>query len=102
MLMTDERSPPITLYRLQGCPYCERVVRALDEFGLKYQSRFVEPRHSRRNIVRRVTGGRTVPAIVDDRSAVVMNESENIVEYLKSTYSNERSERVLKPPEETA
>jgi glutathione S-transferase len=81
---TDE--PPITLYRLQACPFCERVVRKLDEYDLDYHSRFVEPMHSDRNVVKRVSGARTVPAIVDESTGVTMSESANIVEYLDKTY----------------
>ncbi|GAB3414725.1 glutaredoxin [Haloparvum alkalitolerans] len=76
----------ITLYRLQACPYCERVVRTLDELGLDYHSRFIEPMHSERNVVKRVSGKRSVPAIVDERTGVTMSESANIVEYLEATY----------------
>ena len=77
---------PIVLYRLQACPYCERVVRVLDDLGLDYRSRFVEPMHSDRNVVKRLTGKRPVPAIVDDRTGVTMSESANIVDYLRATY----------------
>ena len=78
--------PAITLYRLQACPYCERVVRTLDEHGLEYESRFIEPMHSERDVVKRISGKRTVPAIVDERTGVTMSESANIVEYLERTY----------------
>jgi glutathione S-transferase len=81
---TDD--PPITLYRLQACPFCERVVRTLDEYDLEYHSRFVEPMHSERNAVKRLTGKRTVPAIVDENTGVTMSESANIVEYIEKTY----------------
>lgn len=77
---------PITLYRLQACPFCERVVRRLDEYGLDYRSRFVEPMHSDRDVVKRVSGSRTVPAIVDPSTGVTMSESANIVAYLDATY----------------
>jgi glutaredoxin len=83
--MTD---PQITLYRLQACPYCERVVRTLNRFGLEYQSRYVEPMHSERNVVKRVSGARSVPAIVDRETGVTMSESANIVEYLEGTYGD--------------
>ncbi len=76
----------ITLYRLQACPYCERVVRALDEYDLDYTSRFVEPMHGDRDVVKRVSGKRTVPAIVDENTGVTMSESANIVDYLEKTY----------------
>jgi glutathione S-transferase len=81
---TDE--PAITLYRLQACPFCERVVRKLDEYDLDYRSRFVEAMHSERDVVKRISGKRTVPAIVDENTGVTMSESANIVEYLDNTY----------------
>lgn len=78
--------PSITLYRLQACPFCERVVRRLQAYDCPYESRFVEPRHSARDVVKRVAGVRTVPAIVDESTGVTMAESENIVAYLDRTY----------------
>jgi glutathione S-transferase len=80
--------PTITLYRLQACPFCERVVRVLTDLGLDYESRFVEPLHSERNAVARLTNKRTVPAIVDEQTGVTMSESANIVEYLEKTYGS--------------
>ncbi|QIB72998.1 glutaredoxin [Halogeometricum borinquense] len=81
-------TPAITVYRLQACPYCERVIRVLQELDVPYQSRFVEPMHSDRNVVKRISGKRTVPAIVDDETGVTMSESANIVEYLQHTYGD--------------
>lgn len=82
----SESEPPITIYRLQACPFCERVVRALTDLDLEYRSRYIEPLHSERNAVKRVSGARTVPAIVDRNTGVTMAESANIVEYLEHTY----------------
>ena len=87
--MSNAAEPPITVYRLQACPFCERVVRKLDEYGLDYHSRFVEPMHSDRNVVKRVSGSRTVPVIVDRATGVTMSESANIVEYLDTTYGGD-------------
>ncbi len=84
--MSNADEPPITLYRLQACPFCERVVRKLEEYGLEYHSRFVEPMHSDRNVVKRISGTRTVPVIVDEATGVTMAESDNIVAYLETTY----------------
>ena len=81
-------TPPITIYRLQACPFCERAVRTLNELGLDYRSRFVEAMHSERDVVKRVSGKRTVPAIVDENTGVTMSESANIVEYLEATYGD--------------
>jgi len=86
--------PSITVYRLQACPFCERVTRVLDDLELDYRSRFVEPMHSERNVVKRLTGKRTVPAIVDEETGVTMSESANIVDYLERSYGEgEGSER---------
>jgi len=85
--MSDE--PAITLYRLEACPYCERVVNRLDEYDLDYESRFVEPMHSDRDVVKRISGKRSVPAIVDENTGLTMSESGNIVEYLDRTYGEE-------------
>jgi glutathione S-transferase len=84
----DTAEPAITLYRLQACPFCERVVNKLHEYDLEYTSRFVEAMHSDRDVVKRVSGSRTVPAIVDETTGVTMSESARIVEYLERTYGN--------------
>lgn len=93
--------PTITLYRLQACPFCERVVRLLEEYDLDYTSRFVEPRHSKRNAVKRESGVRTVPVIVDERTGVTMAESGNIVEYLDATYGGTEPKVDAKTPSES-
>ncbi len=87
----SEGTPAITLYRLQACPYCERVVRVLQDLDIPYRSRFVEPMHADRNVVKRISGKRTVPAIVDDHTGVTMSESANIVDYLQAEYGDEVS-----------
>jgi glutathione S-transferase len=79
----------ITVYRLEACPFCERVIRLLEELELSYQSRFVEPMHSDRDVVKRVSGKRTVPALVDENTGVTMSESGNIVTYLRQTYGSD-------------
>jgi glutathione S-transferase len=84
--------PPITLYRLQACPFCERVVRKLNEYGLEYDSRFVEPMHSERDVVKRESGVRTVPVIVDENTGLTTAESANIVEYLDAVYGDQTAQ----------
>lgn len=88
MAATADDETAITLYRLQACPFCERVVRTLDAYDIEYESRFVEPMHSDRDVVARLTGKRTVPALVDRNTGVTMSESANIVDYLDNTYGS--------------
>ncbi|MFC4436548.1 MULTISPECIES: glutaredoxin family protein [Natrialbaceae] len=77
----------VTLYRLEGCPYCEVVVDRLEELDVEYESIWVEGLHSKRDEVKRVSGQRGVPVVVDDEYGVTMPESERILDYLESTYA---------------
>lgn len=76
-----------TLYRLEGCPYCEHVVDRLDELDLNYDSVWVEGKHSRRNAVKAVSGQRQVPVLVDEEKGVTMAESKRIIEFLDKSYA---------------
>lgn len=78
----------LTLYRLEGCPFCELVVEDLEERGLDFESVWVEGRHSNRDEVRRVSGQRVVPVLVDEEHGVTMAESERILEFLETTYGD--------------
>ncbi len=77
----------MTLYRLEGCPYCELVVDRIDELDIDYESVWVEGLHSRRNEVARVSGQRQVPVVVDEDRGITMAESERILEYLDQSYA---------------
>lgn len=76
------------LYRLEGCPYCERVVDRLDELDLDYDSVWVEAMHSRRNAVKEVSGQRQVPVLIDNTYGVTMAESDRILEFLDATFED--------------
>lgn len=78
----------ITLYRLEGCPYCEFVVDTLDELGVEFDSVWVEGLHSKRDAVKEITGQRQVPVLVDDAYGVSMSQSSRIIEYLNTTYGD--------------
>lgn len=90
----------ITVYRLEACPFCERVIRLLEDLDLSYHSRFVEPMHSDRDVVKRISGKRTVPALIDGNTGVIMSESGNIVTYLEQTYGPNSETSTEKPMEE--
>ena len=72
----------IIVYELEGCPYCELVADRLDERGIEYESVWVDSLHSDRDEVKRVSGQRLVPVLVDEDAGVTMPESENILEYI--------------------
>jgi glutaredoxin len=78
----------ITLYALDGCPYCEDVHDALQAHDVDYDTIWVEGLHSERDEVKRVSGQRAVPVLIDDERGVTMNESENILTYVERTLAN--------------
>jgi len=78
----------ITLYQLDGCPYCEGVADRLSELDVQYDPIWVDALHSERDEVRRVSGQRAVPVLVDDQYGVTMAESERILEFLNATYAD--------------
>ena len=75
----------IELYALDGCPYCEKVHDALEDRGIEYETQWVEALHSERDEVKRVSGQRAVPVLIDDEAGVTMAESERILEYVETS-----------------
>jgi glutaredoxin len=75
----------ITLYALDGCPFCEKVSDALDEHGIDYETEWVDALHSDRDVVKRVSGQRGVPVLVDEERGVTMSESDNVLDYVERT-----------------
>lgn len=45
--------------------------------------------HSDRSVVKRITGARTVPVLIDDQTGAVVAESDTIVTYLQKTYGDQ-------------
>ena len=76
----------ITLYALDGCPYCEKVADRLDEVGVDYETIWVDALHSQRDEVKRVSGQRAVPVLVDEDRGVTMAESDRILEFIERSY----------------
>ena len=79
----------LTLYELEGCPYCAKVITKLDELGLDYDSVMVPSSHADRTEVKEISGQTGVPVLVDEAHDVEgMPESDDIVEYLDATYGD--------------
>ena len=77
----------LTLYELDGCPYCAKVTTKLEELGLEYDSVMVPAAHSERTEVEEISGQTGVPVLVDeDHDVEGMPESDDIVAYLEETY----------------
>ncbi len=75
----------LTLYALDGCPYCEAVMETLDEHDLAYETIWVDSEFSKRDEVKAVSEQRGVPVLADDERSVVMTDAANIQEYIQFT-----------------
>ncbi|MFN2354974.1 MAG: glutathione S-transferase N-terminal domain-containing protein [Desulfopila sp.] len=75
----------IQLYLWQSCPFCQKVVRAAGELGLKegveYTVVAAGPGTEGRKVVEKTGGKAMVPFLVD--GDVAMYESDDIVAYLR-------------------
>lgn len=79
----------LTLYELEGCPYCAKVKDKLADLDLEYDSVMVPRSHSERTEVEEISGQTGVPVLVDPEHDVDgMPESDDIVAYLEETYGN--------------
>ncbi|WP_232701747.1 glutathione S-transferase N-terminal domain-containing protein [Halobacterium wangiae] len=79
----------LELYVQPLCPYCRKVKRVLDELGLEYTTHRVSFFKFRRDEVRELSGQSQVPVLVDtDHGVEGMNESDDIVAYLRETYES--------------
>lgn len=74
-----------TLYALEGCPYCEAAMAALDDADAEYETRWVDARFSTRGAVKRVSGQREVPVLVDEATGAVLTTPESIDAYVERT-----------------
>lgn len=78
----------LVLYELDGCPYCAKVKRKLDELDIEYESRMVARSHSERDEVEAVSGQTGVPVLIDEEHGIEgMPESDDIVAHLESAYA---------------
>lgn len=76
----------IELYINTRCPYCQKVLKAADQFGLKDGEDFKTVDATTgtpgREVVLRVGGKGMVPFLIDGKTS--MYESDDIVTYLKT------------------
>lgn len=73
------------VYQFEGCPFCSKVRTKLTELQIDFIARQVKPNGNREK-VEELSGQTGVPVLVDHENDVVMNESDDIVDYLEEHY----------------
>jgi len=80
----------INLHISQGCPFCQKVLKAAEEMGLKEGVDYITvnsaPGTAGRERVLEVGGKGMVPFLIDGDHS--MYESDDIIEYLRSRQKN--------------
>ena len=78
---------PLELWNYEGNQFARLVREALTELELPHVLRAAGKGSPRREALRELSGGTTVPFLVDPNSGAAMGESLDIVRYLFSTYA---------------
>ncbi|MFB6189949.1 MAG: glutathione S-transferase N-terminal domain-containing protein [Candidatus Nanohaloarchaea archaeon] len=74
----------LEVYQFEGCPFCSKVREKMNDLGLDFIARSVDP--DDRSRVEEVSGQTGVPVLKDPNRDVVMPESDDIIEYLEEHY----------------
>jgi glutaredoxin 3 len=74
----------ITLYHLDGCPWCALVTDKLEDLGLAWKSKEVSNPKNRKELEKKRNGSTTVPYIVV--GDMEMGESADIVDFLEEQF----------------
>jgi len=77
---------PLTLYNMEGSPYCRKVREALTELDLEYVVRNVPKGSPKRAALVERGGKMQVPYLVDPNTGRALYESDEIVAYLEAHY----------------
>ena len=77
---------PLTLWNMEGSPYCRKVREALTECDVEYVVRNVPRGSPKRAELERRGGKVQVPFLLDPNTGTEMYESDDIVAYLRGQY----------------
>ncbi|MDP3965785.1 MAG: glutathione S-transferase N-terminal domain-containing protein [bacterium] len=72
----------LILYVKTGCPWCQKVLDFATEKGIQFELRNIADPAVAQELINR-GGKRQVPYLVDEKNAIEMYESADIIEYLK-------------------
>ena len=71
----------LLLYKMEGCPYCDKVIKHLNEHGVAYRAMDVSDPVNMDELLH-LGGEDQVPFFVDTDHNVKMYESDKIIEFV--------------------
>ena len=84
-----EQTHTLVLYEYESCPYCQRVLRAIKDLGLKVELRDTLMNHTHLRDLVALMGSTQVPTLLIDGQP--MRESADIVAWMYRQYGQGRS-----------
>lgn len=88
---SPDRPRALALYKYDACPYCQRVLRRIDDLGLEVELRDTLRDPSHRTALRERTGRTQVPCLFVDGEPLF--ESADIVSWLDAYAQRARPAR---------
>ena len=73
----------ILLYKMEGCPYCKKVVDILEKKGIDYKPLDISNPTNKDELIR-MGGKEQVPFLMDIDKKIDLYESDDIIEYLET------------------
>lgn len=74
------------LYCTEWCPYCVRVLKRINELGVKCEIVNVPDSKSERRELIEISGQAGVPTMVTDDGRVIADDDDAIIEYMNEHY----------------
>jgi len=89
----------LTLYYKPTCPFCQRVLQVAENLKIEFDLKDIsEDEKARLELVEK-QGEEEVPYLVDTEKNMVVDESNDIIEYIRENYANsEASSTVVTKP----
>ena len=88
-LPTTRPAKPVTLYEYEGSPYCKKVREACSVLDLDVLFKPCPQGSLAFRAESKALGATTYPFLLDENTGAKMSESDDIIEYLFSTYGGE-------------
>ncbi|MGZ3786903.1 MAG: glutaredoxin family protein [Bacteriovorax sp.] len=76
------KSPLLELYYFEACPYCQRVIKVIDELKIKVVYKDIYDNLNDMQKLLQITGRKTVPCLFIDGNP--MHESLEIIDWLRA------------------
>jgi glutaredoxin len=80
------QNPILDFYYFDACPYCQRVIKVIDELKIKVNYMNIYENTNNMEKLIYITGRKTVPCLFVD--GVPMHESSDIMEWLRKNEQN--------------